>query len=122
MWERYCRGVNAVVYVVDAADHANVDTAKSELHELLNKPTLGGIPLLVLGNKNDLPGAMTVRIGWCITPGAGCQIGYVDHHAGCHQLNVSLTRRPARVVASLSGVCQIDVTGCRQLKRVLTAK
>jgi len=33
-----------------------VDTAKSELHELLSKPTLAGIPLLVLGNKNDLPG------------------------------------------------------------------
>ena len=61
MWERYCRGVNAVVYVVDAAAHANVDTAKSELHELLNKPTLSGIPLLVLGNKNDLPGAMSVQ-------------------------------------------------------------
>lgn len=60
MWERYCRGVNAVVYVVDAADHAGANMAKSELHELLNKPTLAGIPLLVLGNKNDLPGAMTV--------------------------------------------------------------
>mmetsp|Transcript_5220 Transcript_5220/g.8180 ORF Transcript_5220/g.8180 Transcript_5220/m.8180 type:complete len:187 (+) Transcript_5220:165-725(+) len=61
MWERYCRGVNAVVYVVDAADHAGVDAAKSELHELLAKPTLGGIPLLVLGNKSDLPGALTVQ-------------------------------------------------------------
>lgn len=61
MWERYCRGVNAVVYVVDAADHANVDMAKSELHELLTKPTLAGIPLLVLGNKSDLPGSLQVQ-------------------------------------------------------------
>mmetsp|Transcript_7600 Transcript_7600/g.19355 ORF Transcript_7600/g.19355 Transcript_7600/m.19355 type:complete len:183 (+) Transcript_7600:287-835(+) len=61
MWERYCRGVNAVVYVVDAADHAAVDTAKSELHELLSKPTLAGIPLLVLGNKNDMPGSLSVQ-------------------------------------------------------------
>lgn len=28
-----------------------------ELHALLAKPSLDGIPLLVLGNKNDLPGA-----------------------------------------------------------------
>merc|ERR1711968_126659 len=54
MWERYCRGVNCVVYVVDAADHENVEISKSELHDLLSKPTVAGIPLLVLGNKNDI--------------------------------------------------------------------
>merc|ERR1712157_164988 len=59
MWERYCRGVNCVVYVVDSADHENVEIAKSELHDLLSKPTVSGIPLLVLGNKNDLPGALS---------------------------------------------------------------
>jgi ADP-ribosylation factor-like protein 8 len=29
-----------------------------ELTALLTKPSLQGIPLLVLGNKNDLPGAL----------------------------------------------------------------
>jgi len=32
--------------------------ARSELHDLLAKPSLAGIPLLVLGNKNDLPDAL----------------------------------------------------------------
>ncbi len=32
--------------------------AGSELHDLLAKPSLAGIPLLVLGNKNDLPEAL----------------------------------------------------------------
>lgn len=59
MWERYCRGVQAIVYVVDSADLDSVDTAKKELHELLGKPSLAGIPLLVLGNKNDLPEALS---------------------------------------------------------------
>merc|ERR1711871_107935 len=59
MWERYCRGVNCVVYVVDAADHENVEISKSELHDLLSKPTVAGIPLLVLGNKNDIAGALS---------------------------------------------------------------
>ena len=49
-----------MVYVVDAADHSNLDTSKSELHELLHKPSLAGIPVLVLGNKCDLPGCMPV--------------------------------------------------------------
>ena len=83
MWERYCRGVNAIVYdnsndctlrevsdlwcysllryVVDAADHDKFETAKKELHDLLSKPPLANIPLLVLGNKNDLPEAIGVN-------------------------------------------------------------
>jgi len=61
MWERYCRGVNAIVYVVDAANKENFESSKKELQELLMKPTLAGIPLLVLGNKNDLPEAITAE-------------------------------------------------------------
>ena len=34
--------------------------AKEELHILLEKPAMEGIPLLVLGNKSDLSGHLTV--------------------------------------------------------------
>ncbi|KAL1923727.1 uncharacterized protein VTP21DRAFT_8707 [Calcarisporiella thermophila] len=60
MWERYCRGVNAIVFVVDAADHEKLDIARTELKNLLDRPQLAGIPVLVLGNKNDLPEALKV--------------------------------------------------------------
>ncbi|KAL7206359.1 hypothetical protein ACSBR2_019139 [Camellia fascicularis] len=59
MWERYCRAVSAIVYVVDAADQDNLPVSRSELHDLLSKPSLSGIPLLVLGNKIDKPEALT---------------------------------------------------------------
>ncbi|KAK4744959.1 hypothetical protein SAY87_011271 [Trapa incisa] len=59
MWERYCRAVSAIVYVVDAADHDNLSVSRRELHDLLSKPTLSGIPLLVLGNKIDKPGCLS---------------------------------------------------------------
>lgn len=62
MWRRYCSGVGVVVFVVDAADRSTLDTAKNELHSLLRSQTdspLAAIPLLVLGNKIDLPGALT---------------------------------------------------------------
>ncbi|CAI0405536.1 unnamed protein product [Linum tenue] len=59
MWERYCRAVSAIVYVVDAADHDNLSISRSELHDLLSKPSLSGIPLLVLGNKIDKSGALS---------------------------------------------------------------
>jgi len=59
MWERYCRGVNAVVYVVDAADEERFETSRVELHDIMAREALDGIPVLFLGNKSDLPGAIT---------------------------------------------------------------
>ncbi|RRT77082.1 hypothetical protein BHE74_00027903, partial [Ensete ventricosum] len=48
-----------IQYVVDAADRDNLPTSRSELHDLLSKPSLSGIPLLVLGNKIDKPEALS---------------------------------------------------------------
>lgn len=61
LWERYCRGVQAIVYVVDAADQDSMDSAARELAALVEKPSLLSIPLLVLGNKNDLPDALNTQ-------------------------------------------------------------
>ncbi|BGO95889.1 hypothetical protein NBRC10512v2_007597 [Rhodotorula toruloides] len=60
IWERYCRGVNAIVWVLDSADRETFSTSRAELHALLEKPELKGIPLLVLANKNDLADHATV--------------------------------------------------------------
>ena len=40
---------------MDSADHENIAVSKTELHELLMKPALEGIPLLILGNKVAFP-------------------------------------------------------------------
>ncbi|KAK9479416.1 P-loop containing nucleoside triphosphate hydrolase protein [Lipomyces japonicus] len=55
MWERYCKGVNAILFIVDSADPATLTIARMEFEALISKPSLEGIPVLVLGNKNDLP-------------------------------------------------------------------
>ena len=47
-------------FVCDAADHTFISAAKTELFQLLEKPQLSDIPILVLGNKNDLEGALNV--------------------------------------------------------------
>ena len=62
MWERYCRGVNAIVYMVDAADPDKIEASRNELHNLLDRPQLAGIPILVLGNKRDLPGEWLIHV------------------------------------------------------------
>lgn len=58
MWERYCRGVSALVFVIDSADEERFDTARVELQDILSRPSLDGIPVLMLANKSDLPGAV----------------------------------------------------------------
>ena len=48
-------------FMVDSADRALLDEAKAELHGLLARPQLDNIPVLILGNKKDLPGAMDTK-------------------------------------------------------------
>jgi len=47
--------------MVDAADPEKLEAAKDELSALLQKPQLQGIPVLVLGNKSDMPNALQVQ-------------------------------------------------------------
>ena len=58
-WEKYCRQADCIIFVVDSVDLATMDESRRNLHTLLDWPTLQGIPLLILGNKNDLDGALT---------------------------------------------------------------
>lgn len=54
MWDRYARGADAIVYVVDAADRASIPTSASELKSLLAVPALAGVPLLVVSFQSNL--------------------------------------------------------------------
>ena len=47
--------------MVDSADTERIPESKEELFELLERPVLTGIPLLVLGNKTDLSEAISVE-------------------------------------------------------------
>jgi len=47
--------------MVDAADDSQMNSARVELENLLDKPMVTGIPCLVLANKRDLPGAFDER-------------------------------------------------------------
>jgi len=57
-WEKYCRNSDCMIFVVDASDIGLLDQVKTQLFQLLSWPSLEGIPLLILGNKNDLKGAL----------------------------------------------------------------
>lgn len=55
MWREYSQDADAVVYIVDAADRERFPEAALELHKLLAGALPPHVPVLVLGNKVDLP-------------------------------------------------------------------
>ncbi|XP_022670139.1 ADP-ribosylation factor-like protein 2 [Varroa jacobsoni] len=57
-WRNYFESTDSIVWVVDSADRRRLDDCATELHGLLQDERLLGATLLVLANKQDLPGAL----------------------------------------------------------------
>merc|ERR1712051_549357 len=55
IWKDYFAAMDGVIFLVDAADRTRFQEAKEELHRLLDDPSLAGVPIVVLGNKIDIP-------------------------------------------------------------------
>ena len=47
-----------MVFVVDSADRERIEYSRQELDIMLQEEELKGVPVLILANKQDLPGAM----------------------------------------------------------------
>ena len=58
MWLQYSNDADGIVYIVDSCDRERFAEAAMELHKLLIAGALPpGAPVLILGNKVDLPAA-----------------------------------------------------------------
>lgn len=60
-WRNYFECTDGLVWVVDCADRMRLETCKEELEILLQEERLAGATLLVLANKQDLPGALSAN-------------------------------------------------------------
>ena len=59
VWKDYYPDTKAVIFVVDSNDIEKMNTAKYELHKMLQEPELKDVVLLIMANKQDLPNALT---------------------------------------------------------------
>jgi small GTP-binding protein len=53
-WLKGLQDSNIIVYMIDIANQRRFEESKKEFWKILNNEELNGIPLLILGNKNDL--------------------------------------------------------------------
>lgn len=59
LWRHYYAGTQGLIFVIDSTDHERIDEARRELEKILNDREMRNISLLLLCNKQDLPGCMS---------------------------------------------------------------
>lgn len=57
LWRSYTRCTDGIVFVLDSVDIERMEEAKMELMRTAKCPDNQGVPVLILANKQDLPGA-----------------------------------------------------------------
>ncbi|XP_020270154.1 ADP-ribosylation factor-related protein 1 [Asparagus officinalis] len=59
IWEKYYDEAHAIIFVIDASRPSSFEDSKSSLEKVLRHQDLKGAPILILGNKQDLPEAVS---------------------------------------------------------------
>ena len=57
VWKDYFPAVDAIVFIIDANDNARFEESRVELAGLMADEQVSDAPVLILGNKIDIPGA-----------------------------------------------------------------
>lgn len=61
LWRHYYAGAQGLIFVVDSANVERLDDAREALFNIVNDPEMSNVSVLVFGNKQDLPTALSPK-------------------------------------------------------------
>ncbi|NHJ85546.1 MAG: GTP-binding protein [Asgard group archaeon] len=61
LWGTLMKGSSAIIFVIDSSDRERIEEAKNELWKVLMDPLYPDAPLLIVANKQDKEGAMSIE-------------------------------------------------------------
>lgn len=61
VWGDYCEHTDGLVYVVDSTDRERLDASRREFELILKNEHIKNVPVVLLANKQDIPGALTAE-------------------------------------------------------------
>ncbi|KAM6223904.1 ADP-ribosylation factor-like protein 14 [Rhynchocyon petersi] len=59
VWSCYCENTDGLVYVVDSTDQERLEDSRREFELILKNEHIRNVPVVLLANKQDVPGALT---------------------------------------------------------------
>jgi len=102
IWEKYYAEAHGMIFVIDSADPRRFEEARHAFETIRSHEQLRGMPVMILANKQDLPGALRVddiesSLGFrglgegkfrvqpasCLTWYAALQGGIINVRVGC---------------------------------------
>uniref|UniRef100_W5M0M4 ADP-ribosylation factor-related protein 1 n=1 Tax=Lepisosteus oculatus TaxID=7918 RepID=W5M0M4_LEPOC len=60
LWDKYYAESHGVIYVIDSTDEERLSESKNAFEKMISSEALEGVPLLVLANKQDVEGCLSV--------------------------------------------------------------
>ncbi|NXG75379.1 ARL11 protein, partial [Baryphthengus martii] len=63
-WPDYLEDTNTLIFVLDSTDTARLPEAVAALEEALRHPSMADVPVLLLANKQEMPGALATDELW----------------------------------------------------------
>ncbi|NWX24425.1 ARL14 protein, partial [Aegotheles bennettii] len=60
-WCHFLEGADGLLYVVDSSDKQRLEESKKEFEVILKNEFIKSVPVVVLANKQDLPGALNAE-------------------------------------------------------------
>ncbi|KAK2191023.1 hypothetical protein NP493_62g02001 [Ridgeia piscesae] len=79
LWDKYYAESHALIFVVDSSDRERIDESKEAFNKMITNETLTGVPLLLLANKQDLDGCMSVSDVKGVFRDTAHKLGRRDH-------------------------------------------